>query len=149
MQDLLETHRAPTVEQRVPGVDHAGQAAGEQAVAFRNLAAIIFFVPLDGREFGGARLRVDGVDLVFAGAIDEKNRVAADAVVSEVRDRQRGLAADGGVEGIAASFKNLARDFGGFGFHRSDRGVAPPDDRAHGLAGVGDLGERSGNDREK
>ena len=141
LQHLLEAHRAPAIEQGVPGVHDAGQAAGEQAVALGNFAAVVFLVPLDGRELGSARLGIDGIHFLVAGVVDEQDRVAAHAVEGEVGDRQRGLAADGGVEGVAAGVENPARGFGGLGFHGGNGGVASANDGAHGLGGVVALGE--------
>src|ERR1019366_1781736 len=136
LQNLRKTHRAPTIEQGVPGVHHAGEAAGEQAVALGNSPTVVFLVPLDGRELGCAGLGVDGVDLLVMSVVEENDGVAAHAVEREVGDCQRGLASDGGVGGVSAHGKNLAGGFGGLGFHGSDGGVASANHRAHGLGGV-------------
>ena len=80
LKHLREAHRAPAVQQNVPCVDHPGNSAGEQPVAVRNLAAVILFVPLDGRELGGARLGVNGDHLLLARHVDQNHRVAAHTV---------------------------------------------------------------------
>ena len=149
LQNLREGHRAPAVEQRVPRVHDSGESAGEQAVALGNLPAVVFLVPLDGCEFGGARLGVDGVDLLVASVVDENDGVTAHAVEREVGDCKRGLATDGRVEGVAAHSENLAGGFGGLGFHGSDGGVPSANDRTHGLGCIITLCVELGNDREE
>src|SRR3954470_22766127 len=55
LQHLRKAHRAPAFEQDVPGIDHAGDASRKKSVAFGNLASVIFLIPLNGCELGGAR----------------------------------------------------------------------------------------------
>ena len=116
LQHLLEAHRAPAVEQEVPGIDDAGDAAGQQAVALRQLAAVVLPVPLDGGQLGRARLGVDRDDLLGLRVVEQDHGVAADAVQREVGDRQHGLTGDGGVEGIAALLQNPPRGSVASGF---------------------------------
>ena len=131
LQHLLERHRAPSIEQQIPGIDHTGNSAGEQTVAVRQLAAVVFLVPVDCRQLRGARLGVDRHDLLCFRVIEENHRVAADAVGGKVGDRKRRLPCDRGVEGVAAGLENAPRRFGRFRLHRGDRRLPAANDRSH------------------
>ena len=131
LQQLLERHRAPVVEQQIPRVDNAGNPAREEAVALRQLPAVVLLIPLDRREARRARLRVDRHHLLRLRVVEQEHGVAADAVGRKVGDGERRLSRDGGVERVAATLKNAPRRFGGFGAHRRDRRRAPADDRPH------------------
>jgi hypothetical protein len=63
LQDLFEAHRAPPVEQNVPGIDDAADSAREQAIAFRNFSAVVLVVPVDCRQLRRFGFSVDRVDL--------------------------------------------------------------------------------------
>ena len=138
---MLEIHRAPAIEQDIPGVDDAGDAPGEKSVALRDFACVVFLIPLNRRKLGSAGLGVDGIDLLLARVVDEQDRVAAHAVERKVGYTQGGLACDGRVEGIPSGIKNPARGLGGFGFHGGNGGMASANDGAHGLLSVG-LGQQ-------
>src|SRR3989442_14813921 len=67
LEHLLKAHRAPAVEQNVPGVDGARDRSRKKTVVGGNFAAVVLVVPLDGCSFGaGASALMEYGCLVFA-----------------------------------------------------------------------------------
>src|SRR5262249_45110470 len=62
-QYLSEAHRTPAIKQDVPRIDRAGHGTREQSVIDRNLAAVVFLVPLDVSQLWRGTLRVKGKNL--------------------------------------------------------------------------------------
>lgn len=76
------------------------------------------FVPLDSRQLGSARLRVDGKHFFLACFVNEHNGVTADTIEGKVGHRECCLAANDCIERVAALLQDVACHLRRFRLHR-------------------------------
>src|SRR5262249_1751593 len=100
LQNFLEGHGAPAVEEQIPRVDRAGNRARQQPRVDGDFPRLVLLVPLDGSQPRRGALGVDREDLLGARVVNQQYGVAADTVGRGVDEPEHGLPGHDRVEGV-------------------------------------------------